>query len=312
MKRKEYDISSSDGHSRIHCVSWKPEGEVVATLQLTHGMMEHILRYDEFAIYLTKLGVAVTGHDHLGHGKSCVEADLGYFGEKGGKNFMVKDIRRVTEVIQKDCPGVPHLIMGHSMGSFFLRRYLTLYGACVDGAIIMGTGDQPFLLVLAGRMITTLIGTVRGGRYRSKLMQEMVLGSYNRAFRPNRTPNDWLSRDENMVDRFLSDPYCAFSFTCAAYRDFFDILLDLKLKKQFDRIPRQLPLLLVSGEDDPVGDFGHSVRRVYRQLKRLGCSDVTLKLYPKARHEIINETNRQIVYEDIGAWIMAHIEASGS
>lgn len=304
MKRTEFYIPSSDGKSKIHCVSWKPDGEPVAALQIVHGMMEHMLRYDEFARYLTGVGIAVTGHDHLGHGKSCPKEGFGYFAAKDGEICLLKDMHRVAGVVQKRNPGIPHLMMGHSMGSFFLRRYLTLYGESLDGVIIMGTGDQPLPLVLAGEMMATLIGAVKGGAYRSRVMHELVLGSYNRAFVPNRTANDWLSRDHDIVDRFLADPCCSFYFTCAAYRDFFKLLLDLKLKKQFNRIPKHLPYLLISGEADPVGAFGNGVRRVAQQLEHLGCSGVTLKLYPEARHEIVNETNRHEVYEEIASWIL--------
>ncbi|MEG2350665.1 MAG: alpha/beta fold hydrolase, partial [Hungatella sp.] len=266
--KEEFCILSSDGASKLHCVRWMPEGETYATLQITHGMMEHILRYDAFAAYLAERGVAVIGHDHLGHGTTSESENLGFFAEHQGEVLMIKDIHRVTKRIARQYPHIPHLIMGHSMGSFFLRRYLTLYGDQVDGAILMGTGNQPLLVLAAGKLLAGFIGFIRGSRYRSRLMQELVLGTYNRAFRPNRTTNDWLSGDPEMVDRFLEDPYCGVPFSCAAYYDFFNLLLDLKLQRQFDRIPKALPLLLTSGEEDPVGGFGKGVIKVYEQFQK--------------------------------------------
>lgn len=308
VTREEFYIKSSDGHSKIHCVNWKPEGEVLATLQITHGMMEHIMRYDQLAVYLADHGFGVLGHDHLGHGKSCGPDDKGFFAEEQGDIYMLKDIRRVTEVVRRKYPQIPHFIMGHSMGSFFLRRYLTIYGNQVDGAIIMGTGNEPLPLVALGKLLTSFIGSIKGDRYRSVLLHQLVLGNYNLSFRPSRTLHDWLSREEGMVDQFEGDSDCDFYFTCGAYRDFFRVLLDLKLKKHFHRIPKDLPMLIVSGEEDPVGGFGKGVRSVYRQFRQIGIEDVTLKLYPGARHEVVNESNREEVYKDIETWLLTNIQ----
>lgn len=306
--REEFYIPSSDGISKIPCVWWRQEKEPVAVLQISHGMMEHILRYDEFATFLVEQRIAVIGHDHLGHGISRKEEELGFFADKDGAAFLIRDIHRVTKAVNKRYPGLPHFIMGHSMGSFILRRYLTIYGNEVDGAIIMGTGNQPLPLVIAGKLLTSIIGGVMGPRYRSHLMQEVVLGRYSRPFRPNRTSNDWLSEVDEKVDEFLHDPFCGFYFTCSAYKDFFDILLDLKLKKQFRRIPKQLPILLISGAKDPVGDFGRGVTEVYFQLRKLGIEDVCLQLYPNARHEIINGANRQEAFYDMVNWLISHLD----
>lgn len=308
MKRTEFFIPSSDGRSRIHCVCWEPE-KAVAALQIAHGMVEHILRYEEFARYLTEQGVAVIGHDHLGHGMSSDEEHFGYFAKEKGDMFVLKDMARVQRVMKKRYPDVPYFMMGHSMGSFFLRRYLANYGDRIDGAIVMGTGNPPLPLILAGSTLAKIIGNIRGEQYRSRLMREMVLGSYNRAFRPNRTSSDWLSRDEAMVDQYEKDPFCTFLFTCSAYRDFFHLLSEVKKRRYVRKIPKELPIFLISGEADPVGSFGKGVRQVYRQLKRCRIKDVYLYLYPEARHEILNETNREEVFQDIWDWLNMHIEA---
>lgn len=303
VKREEFYLPSSDGSSKIHGVSWKPEGEIRGTLQIIHGMTEYILRYDEFAVYLAKRGIAVVGHDHLGHGQSSKEENLGFFAEKKGGACLLKDIHRVSEIIEKRYEKIPHVMMGHSMGSFLLRRYLTLYEEPLAGAIMMGTGNQALPLILAGRGVAALTSKIKGPYYRSELLHQMVQGSYNKAFRPNRTAVDWLSRDEAVTDRYMADSLCTFRFTCGAYLDFFGILKDLKLKRQFEKIPKELPLLLIAGEKDPVGDSGKGVKAVYKQFQKLGIKDITLKLYPEARHEVLNETNRAEVYEYLYDWI---------
>lgn len=303
MQREEFYLLSSDRHTRIHGFWWRPDGEVKAVLQISHGMMEHIGRYDRFASWLAGRGVAVVGHDHLGHGKTGNVSDLSYFADKKGAVFLVQDLFRITKVAELEYPGIPHILMGHSMGSFITRRYLTVYGDHLDGVIIMGTGGQPFWMAAAGKLVAVTTGAVMGKRYQSHLMQEMVLGSYNRAFRPNRTSSDWLSRDEAEVDRFLQDPYCNIPFTCQAYADLFNLLIDLGMERQFEAIPRKLPVLFVSGEQDPVGGFGKGVQRVYKSFADMGMKDVSIKLYPGARHEILNEINREAVYEDLWEWM---------
>jgi len=305
MRKEEFYLKSTDGHTNVHGYWWKPDGDVKAVLQITHGMMEHIDRYDRFAAWLTERGVAVIGHDHLGHGKTGAVTDLSFFGEKKGNVYLVQDVFRVTKVMKLEYPDVPHVLMGHSMGSFIARRYLTVHGRQLDGVIFMGTGGQPLALAVLGKLVAMVTGLIRGKRYRSSLLKKMVLGTYNLAFRPNRTSCDWLSRDDAEVDAFLQDPYCDVSFTCQAYVDFFNILIDLGLKRQFENIPKAMPVLLISGAKDPVGDFGKGVEKVYRQFEELELESIAMKLYPDARHEILNEWNREEVFEDIWQWIQA-------
>lgn len=307
MKREEFYLPSSDGSSKIHGVWWKTEKEPQAVLQISHGMIEHILRYEEFAETLAERGVAVVGHDHLGHGKTSLAEDLGYFGEAEGAEHILKDIHRISSRVKKTYPAVPHFLLGHSMGSFFLREYITRYGNELDGAVIMGTGNPPLALAAAGKFLAGLIKRWKGERYRSDLLHHLVLGQYNSRFLPAETEHDWLSRDGKKNREYEADPYCSFYFTCSAYFEFFRVILDLKRKRHFENIPEKLPVLVISGDCDPVGNFGKGVRQVYRQLQRLGMEDVTLKLYREGRHEILNEVNRENVYEDILSWIYAHI-----
>lgn len=306
----EYRIPSSDGVSSLFCMRWIPERKVTATLQISHGMIEHIKRYDEFARVLAEQGIAVYGHDHLGHGATAGTPDkMGYFAKEQGHICVLKDIHRIGVVIEKENPNVPHFILGHSMGSYFLRKYLTVYGKEVDGAIIMGTGDPPLALVMAGKFLVSAIGRIKGNRFRSGFMHQKILGSCNTHFSPAKTASDWLSRDESRVLKYVGDPYCSFYFTCGGYKDFFHILLDLKLKRNFSKLPLSLPLLMLSGSKDPVGDFGKGVMRVYHQFKRLGFKNVKVTLYPEDRHEILNEINRSVVYNDISNWLFSQIGA---
>ena len=219
---------------------------------------------------------------------------------------MVEDLHQITRIIKKHYPGLPYFMLGHSMGSFFLRRYLTLYGSGLAGAILIGTGDQALPIVIAGKLIASTIGLIRGNDYQSKWMHQLVLGNYNRSFIPARTDNDWLSRNCESVDQYCSDPLCNFKFTASAYCDFFNIMLDLKLHRQEDRIPRSLPLFILSGAQDPVGEFGRGVRRVFRRYKKIGMTDAEMILYPDDRHEILNETDKENVWHDILSWITYH------
>ena len=311
VRRKKFKVPSSDGRTMLHGALWEPEGKVRGVVLLSHGMTEHIMRYGEFACFLAEHGFAVGGHDHLGHGGSVRDGRYGYFAEKDGCIFVIKDLHRTALLLKKRYPGQPFYMLGHSMGSYFLRRYLTLYGGELDGAIIMGTGDQSLPLAAAGKLITSAVGFIKGREYQSALLHRLVLGSYNRAFAPARTSNDWLSRNEENVDRYCFDPYCNFRFTCSAYQDFFNIMLDLKLRRQEEGIPRELPLFILSGALDPVGEFGKGVRRVSKRYKKLGLRDVVTILYPDDRHELLNEMDRDMVYKDILNWLLYHGHGSG-
>lgn len=303
MEREEFYFLSGDKQTKVHGYCWRPDGKALAALQLSHGMMEHIGRYEGFASWMAEKGVAVIGHDHLGHGKTGRPEDLSFFAYKKGAVYLVQDLFLVTRIMERQYPGIPHIMLGHSMGSFLARRYLTVHGEHLDGLILMGTGGQPLWMACAGKLAALIVGKVKGKRYQSYLMEEVVLGSYNHSFRPNRTTNDWLSSDEKQVDRFLSDPYCNIPFSCQAYVDFFNILIDLGLGRQFCLMPRRIPILFISGKQDPVGGFGKGVAKVYKQFEAIGMKNLSIKLYPKARHELLNEQNREEVYDDLWRWM---------
>ena len=301
---EHFRIPSSNGVSTLWGTCWKPEREPKAVLQLVHGMTEHVGRYDEFGEAMAARGIAVIGCDQLGHGRTAASRDeLGFFAEHNGAAYLVQDIRRVRRAAGRLFPNCPHTVLGHSMGSFLVRRYLTRYGREVDGAILMGTGDYPAAVLLAALAVVDLTALVRGERCHSRLLHGLVLGNYNRRIPSARTGSDWLSRDAERVDRFVADPYCQFRFTCSAYRDFFHVMLDLKNRRLVGNMPSELPVFLVSGSEDPVGDYGKGVKRVFDQYRSLGMKQVTMKLYEGSRHEILNDLEREQACRDLGDWI---------
>ncbi len=310
MREREFFLPSSDGKHKIRCIEWIPDGPVKAVLQIAHGMVEHIGRYREFGIWLAENGIAVIGHDHLGHGKTVSDdSEFGYFGPRDGITYVVKDIRRVTVYGKKKYPDQKLFLLGHSMGSFLVRKYLSVYKDGPDGFILMGTGAPPEALVSAGRVLAGITSKIKGEFYRSSLLYELSLGSYNRKFKPVKTPYDWLTRDLTFSKGFGEDEYCQFIFTAAAYKDFFGVILaDAKAEKKGE-VRIDAPILITSGDKDPVGDDGAGVRRVYERLHAAGVENLTMELYEDARHEILHEINRQDVFADIYEWLMTQVRS---
>lgn len=305
-------IPSSRPGATLNVLLCLPEGRPRAVLQMTHGMVEYIGRYEQLACWLADRGVAAVGHDHLGHGGSVVSREeYGYFGRPDGNRLLLDDIHRVTRWAKAlpELEGLPWFLLGHSMGSFYARQYLCEYGGELQGAILMGTGWQPRAAARAGRALCHLLAAFHGWRYRSKLVDSMAFGSYNRSFRPARTSKDWLNRNEKEVDRYLSEERCSFRFTLNGYDSLFTALERLCDKELLARAPKDLPVLFLSGDDDPVGDRGRGVQKAAQSLRDAGMRRVEVKLYPGARHELLVELNRQEVFADIGSFIQNHIQA---
>ena len=302
--KQEFYYPSGDGQTKIHGIVWRPETDVKAVLQICHGMVEYIDRYNDFAQYLAERGVCVVGHDHLGHGKSVQsEEHLGFFHESHGNKYVITDIHRLRRMTEKDYAGVPYFMMGHSMGSFLLRQYLTMRVEGLAGAIIMGTGYMPHGLLAAGQMVCRTIAAVKGWQYRSEFMNQLGMGGYNKQFEPSESTKDWITSDEEMRKKYEADPLCSFTFTVNGYYQMFEGMKVLTKKNAMDKIPGSLPVLFVSGAEDPVGSNGEGVARVFRKYEKAGIQDVKMKLYPKGRHEILNESNREQVYEDLYQWM---------
>ncbi|OUQ37245.1 alpha/beta fold hydrolase [Faecalibacterium sp. An121] len=305
-------IPSSRPGATLNVLLCLPEGRPRAVLQMTHGMVEYIGRYEQLACWLADRGVAAVGHDHLGHGGSVVSREeYGYFGRPDGNRLLLDDIHRVTRWAKAlpELEGLPWFLLGHSMGSFYARQYLCEYGGELQGAILMGTGWQPRAAARAGRALCHLLAAFHGWRYRSKLVDSMAFGGYNRSFRPARTSKDWLNRDEKEVDRYLSEERCSFRFTLNGYDSLFTALERLCDKELLARAPKDLPVLFLSGDDDPVGDRGRGVQKAAQSLRDAGMRRVEVKLYPGARHELLVELNRQEVFADIGGFIQNQIQA---
>ena len=301
MARENFKLPSTRGDTELNCYRWIPEGGVRATVQLSHGMIEHILRYSDFAEFLNSNGIAVYGHDHLGHGNTTPD-DLGFIAETDGDVVIVDDLFEVTKVVESEHPDIPHILLGHSMGSFVARRYITKYGDHLDGAIIVGTGNQSPMSVRFGLFIANYLCRHKGTHYVSPFLNKVILESNDKRFDEPEMRNRWISRDPESVRRYNEDPFCTFRFTSAGFRDLLTMIRRIESGEDFDRIPKGLPIILLSGSDDPIGDFGKGVEKARKALEDAGLRP-EMKLYPGARHEILNETNRQEVYSDILAWI---------
>ena len=307
--RDEFYFPSKDGNTEIHTIEWKPEGKVRAVLQICHGMVEYIRRYDEFAQFLCGEGYYVVGNDHLGHGKSIqAKSEYGFFNEKYGNACVLGDMHTLRQRTEKKYPGVPYFMLGHSMGSSLLRQYIQMYGNGLSGAVLMGTvADHKKAALLFGKRLCRVMAAFRGWHYRSKMVDNLVLGAYNKKFKPARTRADWITSDNENLDMYVADPLCSFMSTVNAYYNVFSGMIGIQRKESVYMIPKGLPVLFVSGADDPVGEFGKGVRKIYEKYRAAGIRDVTLRLYTGDRHEILNETDRDQVYKDLLGWFEKHI-----
>ena len=305
---RTFTFPSSDGRHTCHGSCWQPARDLPrGVVQIVHGVAEHMGRYDWFARFLAGHGYAVCGADHLGHGRTGAEdGKFGYFGPRRGWELVTRDVRRLRLMAGDRFPGVPYFLLGHSMGSFLTRTYLCRYPGTVDGAILSGTGQESALLVGAGKALANLIAHIRGPEAVSPLVNELSLGSYNKQFRPNRTGADWISRDEKVVDAYLRDPWCTFTPTVGMFRDMLGGLQYIASPAALAQMDPDTPVYLFSGDRDPVGGNGAGVRKVYGYFEKQGTRDLTMKLYPGGRHEMLNELNREEVYADVLAWLDRH------
>lgn len=308
MKKYTEKIASTDSKNSLNVIIWETEKEPIGVLQIVHGMAEYIDRYDNFAKYMTEHGFNVIGHDHLGHGHSVSdEHDYGFFAEENGDKIIIEDMHSVTQYAREKWEELPNFILGHSMGSFCLRQYLTKYSNDVFGAIIMGTGWIPSAAALLGKTIATNTCKSKGSHTVNPLLIKLTLEPYNKPFAPARTNCDWLSRDEKQVDLYVNDKLCGFDFTAGAYKDFFTILEKIAKNRQLIGMRKSLPILITSGSVDPVGGK-KACEKLNAQYKRCGIDDVTLKLWENDRHEILNELNKSDVYDYICTWLKSKIQ----
>ncbi len=309
VKKIEFTFDSRDGMAKIHAVRWVPEGKVVCILQVVHGMAEYIERYEELARYLGEKGILVTGDDHLGHGKSVGEdGTYGYFCEQDPATVVVRDVHRLKKMTQEEYPGVPYIILGHSMGSFIARNYLFRYGTGIQGAIICGTGSQPEALVKICKLMAAVQGFFLGGKHTAKLMDRLAFSGYNQKIPDAKTSFDWLCTDEAVVDAYRKDKLCGFTFTVNGFKTLFTLIDRLNQEENLQMMPKELPVYFIAGEMDPVGNYGEGVKKAVQDFRQAGMEQVSLKLYPKDRHELLNEKDKIKVYEDIYPWIMERVK----
>lgn len=310
MQKKEFTFPSADGKTAIHTVEWLPEEPPAAVLQIAHGVSEYIDRYEPLAAYLTQRGFAVVGNDHLGHGTSVApDAPRLYFGPPGSWQFVVDDLYSLRDLVGKEFPGCPYFLLGHSMGSFLTRSYLIRYPGTVDGAILMGTGQMAPALIAGGRLIAARECRRVGETHTSPVVDRLAFGSYNKPFVPNRTAFDWLSVNQENVDRYIDDPLCGESATVGLFREMLGALAAIRTPKNLRRMNASTPIFFISGSMDPVGDFGKGVQRAAESFRRAGVRNVQLKLYPGARHEILNDDCRETVCRDLYDWLAALLPA---
>jgi alpha-beta hydrolase superfamily lysophospholipase len=305
----EFSYPSANEESTIHAFRMEPQGCARAVVQLAHGMAEHISRYIDFAQFLCGHGFVVVGNDHLGHGKTRTDdEEYGYFGALLTKNLLVDDMHTLSALTSERFSGVPYFILGHSMGSFLLREYITMYGKELAGAILMGTGSPSPTALSLGLGAVRLIASVRGERYRSRFVANLVDGSFNNRIENVRMPHDWISTVPSVVDAYEKDESTGFMFTMNGFEHMFINMLYVGGKRAFAHTPHDLPLLLISGGQDPVGGYGEQVVQVAKRYEDAGVTDVTVIMYPDDRHEVLNEVNKQQVYEDIAQWIGRYVD----
>ena len=309
VKKQDFYFDSRDGRHRLHGIRWVPEvSRPICLLHVVHGMSEYIDRYDEFARYLADRGVLVVGDDHLGHGDSVEPGEpYGYFCKEDAATVLVRDEHRLKKMTQEQYPGVPYIILGHSMGSFITRNYLMRYGTGVNGAVIVGTGMQSKATLLCARALAALQGAFFGEEHVSKLVDKAAFGVYNKKIKEPKTSFDWLSRNEDNVRGYVNDPRCGFIFTVNGFQTLFKLIYQLHDQEQLRNMPVNLPVFFLSGAQDPVGGYGKGVEQAYESFRKIGMENVQMKLYPEDRHELLNEVDREDVYGDIYRWILHRI-----
>lgn len=293
----------SHGGGQLRCGLWTPEGQPRLVLQLVHGIAEHIERYDDFACYLVQRGIAVVADDHMGHGKSVGEGQLmGYF--TGGWLNAVADERRLQRQTMEQFPGIPYVMMGHSMGSFLTRSFLWKYpDSGIRGVILSGTGWQSSAVLIAGRMICRREEKKHTDQVHSDLLQSLMFGAYNQKFAPARTEHDWICTDEAVVDAYCNDPMCGFKPKIGLVRDMLKGISMNQKPENLAFMKKSIPVWFFSGAQDPVGDMGKGVRKTAQAFRKAGMERVDCTLYPGGRHEMLNETNRLQVFDDVVQWL---------
>ncbi len=308
MTKTIYKYLSKDGRTMITGIQWVPEGEVKAVLQITHGMVEYIGRYADFAEWLCEKGYVVFGHDHIGHGDSVDSPDdWGIMHTADPSKTMTEDMYQDYVRGKENWPDVPYFMLGHSMGSYLLRRLLSEHAKDlkITGAVIMGTGATPSGTLKAGVAFMKVMAKFKGWDYKSPLIAKMQYDGNYKEFNLDGTEPEksWLSKNTDNVIKYYKDPKCTYMFSLNGYRGLAETVIYDNDEENVKKTSKDLPLFIVSGEKDPVGGLSEGVKTVFERYKKAGVKDVSLKLYPTLRHEILNEKEHMEVYEDILNWM---------
>lgn len=310
VRTEQFTLPSTDGTSTCVGTLWMPQGaQAHALVQISHGMCEHIGCYDRSARDLVARGYVVYGIDHIGHGRTQPDPALrGVFDPVRGNDHIIEDQHAVRLLMAERFPGLPLVLLGHSMGSFVARCYIQRHGGGLAGAIIMGTGWMDGGTIGALNTVTGLIARLKGWSYRSKLIDGMGAGGYNKAFEGTgaKTGYEWLSRDEAKAIAYRDDPDCGWMFSVSGYRMLANLLRECSDPKRIAGVPKDLPIMVISGSKDPVGADGVGPAKVFRALKDAGVEDCTLEVIAEARHEVLNETNRDEVIQILCEWVEEH------
>ncbi len=305
---KDFYFNSGTGKNKIHARMCVPDAEPRAIVQIIHGIAEYIDRYDEFMSFLADNGIIAVGTDHLGHGKSIEsEEQTGFFAYDNGWDYAVRDEEVLRLAMHENYPELPIIVFGHSMGSFMARTLLIRYPDAFNAAIISGTGNQGAALVNGGLFMGNLVTGLKGAHHYSKFLNNLAFGSYNKIYDNPKTEYDWLSRDEANVQKYIDDPLCGFIPSCSLFRDMMTGVKFITNKKNLTAMNKDMPVYFMSGDMDPVGECGKGVQKAYNNFLEAGMKDVSIKLYPGGRHEMLNEINKDEVYTDILAWLGSKI-----
>ena len=296
------DVVAPSGR-RIALRSWRA-WEPRAVVQVLHGLAEHIDRYERFATACNRRGIAVVGHDHRGHGAAAEATQLGHFGDKDGWSRVIDDAYAVFRATEREYRDLPIILLGHSMGSYIAQDLVMRKTPAIAGLLLSGSTWPKRSDVRFARLLAVILCALRGRRAPGQVFDKMVFKTYNKHFEPNRTEFDWLSRDELEVDRYIHDPKCGSLSSYALWRELFGGLLNISTREALRKAPDELPILITGGELDPVGGRA-ALERLAAEYRTTDHSDVTLKLYPEGRHEMLNETNRDAVTKDWLDWIDA-------
>ena len=298
-------FASTDGKNNIYGRIYTPASGVVrGVVQLSHGMVDHTGRYEALASYLCARGYVFAGNDHLGHGASvAADEDFGFFAESGGVDILLRDLHSMNRILRERFPGIKPVIIGHSMGSFLSRLYVNKYPHTVSGHVIHGTGGPMGIVLPLGKALVKTVALFRGKRHRSPFVASVAFAGYNSKFPKSEGKSAWLTRDLERVSDRDTDKRTSFIFTLSAYYDLFSAVSRSNSKKWFSEYQRELPTLIMSGDMDPVGNYGDGPKYVYKHLMIRGVTDLELKLYEGARHELFNELNRAEVFADITTWL---------